>query len=63
MEKLKILLVTGIIVSILVFCAFAPGICIDKFMLPDGCGNGCSAADSPCCGACAASGDQTMACR
>lgn len=63
MEKLKVLLAMGIIISILIFCAFAPGICIDRFMLPDGCGNGCSAAHSPCSGTCVVPDHQEMACR
>lgn len=63
METLKVFLVMGIVISILAICAYAPGICIDRFMLPDGCANGCGAAHSPCCRACSAPETPKMACR
>lgn len=63
MENLKVLVVMGILVSVLVFCAFAPGICIDRFMLPDGCGNGCGKTASPCRTSCPAADPSNIACR
>ncbi|PIP40504.1 MAG: hypothetical protein COX19_05565 [Desulfobacterales bacterium CG23_combo_of_CG06-09_8_20_14_all_51_8] len=60
---MKVFLVMGIVISILVICAYAPGVCIDRFMLPDGCGNGCAAASSPCCSDCVTPDPQSMACR
>lgn len=63
MEALKVFLVMGIVISILVICAYAPGICIDRFMLPDGCSNGCGVAHSPCCSACTTPEPLKMACR
>jgi len=46
MIKLKVFFVIGIVAFILVMCAFAPGICIDRFVLPDGCCPSCGDSSS-----------------
>jgi hypothetical protein len=48
MVKLKVFFVLGVVVSILVMCAFAPGICIERFVLPDGCCTRCGAPELEC---------------
>jgi hypothetical protein len=63
MLKLKILFVTGIAVSILVMCAFAPGICIERFVLPDGCCASCDETSSPCLNLCMVEEGRSCACR
>jgi len=54
MVKLKVFFVMGVVVSILVICAFAPGICIERFVLPDGCCISCETVPAGCTNVCMA---------
>jgi hypothetical protein len=63
MLKLKVLFVMGIVVFVLVMCAFAPGICIERFVLPDGCCTSCVESSSPCLNLCMAEEGRGCGCR
>ncbi len=63
MLKLKVLFVTGIVVFILVMCAFAPGICIERFVLPDGGCASCVETSSPCLNLCMVEEGRSCFCR
>jgi hypothetical protein len=63
MVKLKICFVMGIVVSMLILCAFAPGICIDRFILPDGCCASCVDSSPPCGNKCLVEEGINCACR
>lgn len=63
MVKLKVLFVVGVVVSMLVICAFAPGICIDRFVLPDGCCVACSSSSSECRNLCMVEEGKDCVCR
>ncbi|MBC2715789.1 MAG: hypothetical protein HF978_10815 [Desulfobacteraceae bacterium] len=63
MVKLKVFFVMGIVVSVLILCALAPGICFDRFVLPDGCCTGCIESSSLCCTDCIVEEGKSCACR
>ncbi len=63
MIKLKVFFVIGIVVFILVMCAFAPGICIDRFLLPDGCCASCGDSPSSCLNICMVEESGKCVCR
>lgn len=48
MVKLKVFFVVGVVVSILTVCVFAPGVCIERFVLPDGCCANCNVSSEQC---------------
>jgi len=52
MGRLKVFFVMGLVVSMLILCAFAPGICIDRLVVPDSCRTGCIASSTSCCNDC-----------
>lgn len=62
MVKLKVFFVMGVVVSILVVCAFAPGICIERFVLPDGCCISCETASAGCANVCMAETNAVCMC-
>jgi hypothetical protein len=63
MLKFKVFFVTGMVVFILVMCAFAPGICIERFVLPDGCCKACEASSFSCCNDCMPEEGKGCSCR
>ncbi len=63
MMKLKVFFILGVVVSVLVFCAFAPGVCIERFMLPEGACVSCSATNTDCGHVLAEQKVQPCACR
>jgi hypothetical protein len=63
MVKLKVFFVMGVVISILVMCAFAPGICIERFVLPDGCGTSCETSSAGCTSVCMAESGSACMCR
>ena len=63
MVKLKIFFVMGMIISALIVCAFAPGICIERFILPDGCCMDCTPSTSAYCNQCLAGDSERCSCR
>lgn len=63
MLKFKVFFVMGIVVSVLVMCAFAPGICIERFVLPDGCCKSCAETSTPCSDFCMVEEGKSCVCR
>ena len=63
MVKFKVFFVTGIVVAILVMCAFAPGICIERFVLPDGCCSACIESSASCFNNCMSEDGRSCVCR
>jgi hypothetical protein len=62
MLKFKIFFVMGIVVFMLVICVFAPGVCIERFVLPDGCCKTC-VEPSSCFSICMVENGRSCACR
>lgn len=62
MVKLKVFFVVGVVVSILTVCVFAPGVCTERFVLPDGCCINCDTSSEPCRTVCMIEESNACAC-
>jgi len=63
MLKFKVVFIMAVVVFILVMCAFAPGICIERFLLPEGCCEACGGSSSSCSNICMVEEGGNCVCR